>query len=413
MADSVNFSSDFFKANRERLREKLGEDKLVIVTANGMLQRNSDIGFPFRQDSNFWYLTGIDSADVVLVMDGAEEYLIVPTRDEIHAKFDGVINPDKMSEISGVAMFYGLDEGWAKLAARIKDMAAVSVLDAPNQYIEGANMYTNPSRNRLIAQLKELHAGLKLEDIREQLMELRVIKQPIEIEAIQRAIDITVDSLQTIVAPDSFAGFAAEYELEAELTRLFRRQRSGHAFEPIVASGARACQLHYIDNDGLVEKDQLLIFDVGAEVSNYAADVARTYVSGQATGRQIAVYEAVCRVQDYAFSLLKPGISNFEYEKQVETYMGEQLRGLGLIKGDDSDDIRQYFPHMTSHFLGLDTHDVGDYREPLRAGMVLTCEPGIYIPEEGIGVRIEDDVLITESGCEVLSKRLPRSLSGQ
>jgi Xaa-Pro aminopeptidase len=233
--------------------------------------------------------------------------------------------------------------------------------------------------------------------------------------AIQTAIDVTIDGLKYVTAKTRLPKYAYEYEVEADLSRQFRRAGFHHAFEPIVASGERACQLHYMANAGALAADELLIFDVGAEAHGYAADISRTVALGGSergpTRRQQAVYDAVCEVQDYALAMLKPGTINVEYEKEVESFMGEKLRELGLIKTIEHEAVRKYFPHATTHFLGLDAHDVGDYRQPMEPGMVMVCEPGIYIPEEGIGVRIEDDLVITPDGHTVLSVGIPRQLS--
>jgi Xaa-Pro aminopeptidase len=205
--------------------------------------------------------------------------------------------------------------------------------------------------------------------------------------------------------------YAQEYEIEADLTRGFRRRGAmGHAFEPIVAGGERACTLHNVANNGQLSSDELLLLDVGAEVRHYAADITRTYSIGTPSRRQQAVFDAVLEVQQFAFSLLKPGALLKENEQQIEQFMGEKLRELGLIKNIEHDEVRKFYPHSTSHFLGLNVHDIGDYSRPLEPGMVLTVEPGMYIPDEKIGVRIEDDVLITDDGYEILTDRLPRSL---
>ncbi len=238
-----------------------------------------------------------------------------------------------------------------------------------------------------------------------------MVKQPPELIALQQAIDITIDSLQALTAVDTFNTYHSEYEFEADLSREFRfRAATGHAFAPIIAGGARACTLHNVSNAAPLMPNSLVVLDVGAEVAHYAADITRTRVYGQPTHRQQEIFDAVLDVQAYALELLKPGTQLKEYEQAVETYMGATLRKLKLITTAGSPDIRKYFPHATSHFLGLDVHDVGDYSLPLTPGVVLTCEPGIYIPEEGIGVRIEDDILITETGNRVLSQRLPKTL---
>jgi Xaa-Pro aminopeptidase len=255
---------------------------------------------------------------------------------------------------------------------------------------------------------------LELLDLRQHLGRMRMVKQPIEIEALQHAIDITVDTIKDITKPSQLAKYAHEYEIEADISRGFRRRGGqGHGFSPIVAGGVNACTLHNMGNSSPLASDELLLMDIGALADGYVADISRTIsLNSKPSRRQQQVYEAVCEAQDYAYSLLKPGTIMRDYEKQIENFVGEKLRELGLIKSINHETVREsFFPHATSHFLGLDTHDAGDYDEPLKPGIVLTVEPGIYIREEGIGVRIEDDVLITEDGHRVLSSRLSRQLA--
>jgi Xaa-Pro aminopeptidase len=230
--------------------------------------------------------------------------------------------------------------------------------------------------------------------------------------AIQAAINTTIAGIKEATRPPKLRGYAHEYQIEAELSRAFRRREAaGHAFEPIVAGGSRACTMHNISNTGTLAADELLLMDVGAEIDHYAADISRTIsLNGQPSRRQQAVHAAVLDVQGFAFRLLQPGVLLKDYEQQVEHYMGEKLRELGLIKTVAHEAVRGFYPHATSHFLGLNVHDVGDYGRPLEPGVVLTVEPGIYIPREGIGVRIEDDVLITPKGIKVLSAKLSREL---
>jgi Xaa-Pro aminopeptidase len=169
--------------------------------------------------------------------------------------------------------------------------------------------------------------------------------------------------------------------------------------------------MHYITNQAPLSADELVVLEVGAEVEHYSADIARTVSMSTPSRRQQVIHETVLEVQEFARNLLKPGTLLREYEDEVAVFMGEKLRELGLIKTISDENVRMYFPHRTSHFLGLNTHDVGDYDRPIEPGVVLTVEPGIYIPEEGIGVRIEDDVLITSHGNKILSNKLPRALS--
>jgi len=184
----------------------------------------------------------------------------------------------------------------------------------------------------------------------------------------------------------------------------------GHGFEPVIAADKNATTIHHQTPTGEIKGNSLVLFDIGAEVENYSADISRTYAVSRATPRQKAVYRAVIATQEYAYSLLKPGVKLREYEAEVDKFMAKQLKGLDLLEDEtDKRRLKKFYPHLTTHHLGLDTHDSADYDMPLEAGMVLTVEPGIYIPEETIGIRIEDDVLITETGIEVLSKDIDSS----
>lgn len=411
MSDNPEFDSAFFAGNRARLRELFTGTAPIVLTANGALQRNADQTLPFRQDGHFWYLTGIDEPGIVLVMDRGKEYLIAPGRDDRRAVFDGIVDLEALKHRSGISDVMNEKDGWRQLDARLKRVQHVATLSAAPTYIEEFGMFSNPARAQLIQRMKQGNAGLELLDVRQHLARMRMIKQPAELAAIQRAIDITIDTLKLVTRPAQIAKYAYEYELEADITRGFRRQMADHAFAPIVASGERACVLHNVKNDAPLASGDLLTLDVGAEYCNYAADITRTLSLGQKPSRrQQQVFDAVLAVQTFAFSLLRPGVIIHTYEEQVEQFMGEKLRELGLIKSIDQDAVRRFYPHATSHFLGLDTHDVGDYVRPLEPGMVLTVEPGIYISDEGIGVRIEDDVLITPEGIRILSDRLPRTL---
>ena len=245
-------------------------------------------------------------------------------------------------------------------------------------------------------------------DIRLELARLRMMKQAPELQALQTAIDSTMASLKA-----AFAGnrgrYKHEYQLEAAIAAGFRsRGANGHSFEPIVAGGQRACTLHNVANNSRLAIDEIVVVDVGAEQHHYAADITRTIALQKPTQRQQDVYNAVKSVQQQAFELVKPGIYMQKLEEQVARLMFVELKALGLIKNKSQ--VREYYPHATSHYLGLNVHDVGDYEQPLQSGIVMTVEPGIYIPEEGIGVRIEDDVLVTENGIQILSDNLPRRL---
>jgi Xaa-Pro aminopeptidase len=241
-----------------------------------------------------------------------------------------------------------------------------------------------------------------LRSVRPFLVSQRSVKTPEEIAHMRHAIDITAAGIA--MARQTLGSAQYEYHLEAELTAEFIRRGSTHAFLPIVASGRSTTVIHHMKNNQPVAPGDLVLFDVGAESSLYCADISRTYaVGGRFTKRQRAVYEAVQRVQATAIARLHPGITLPAFEEAVASHIVDELKQLGI----QDPDVRTYFPHATSHYLGLDVHDVGDYTAPLAPGMVITVEPGIYLKEEGIGVRLEDDVLITKDGHENLSAHIP------
>lgn len=405
------FTAEFFTANRQKLLERRSQDVPIVLTANGLVQRAGDSGFPFRQDSNFWYLTGLQDAELVVVITPTSEFIILPERSSILDVFDGAINNQQLIDTSGIEKIYDYQTGWEVLRTlAVKHQKLYTALY--KGYDDRHNLYFNPTKPRLVSQLKKLHSDMTLLDIRRDLAHLRMIKQAQEIAAIEAAIKVTGDSLQAVMTKGWAKQWTNEADIERELTYQFAHGGSKqHAYPPIIASGKNACTLHYSANQAEVETDQLLLIDAGAEYSMYAADITRMYAPGVPTERQQAVFDAVSDVQKLIIGLLKPGLKMRDIEDKVERAIGKQLKALGLIKAaTDRTAIRKYYPHSFSHHLGLDVHDAADYDIKLKSGMVITVEPGIYIEDEAIGVRIEDDVLITDTGCRVLSADLPSRL---
>ena len=405
----MEFTSEFFSGNRHKLLETTGAE-LIVLTANGLLQRSADDTFQFRQDSNFFYLTGINEKDFLLVISKENTFLIESKPSEYRSIMELNYDKKELKVISGIDDIQDYHTGWTRLDVLLKKYKKAHTITPAESYIEHFGFYTNPARATLLNELKK-HRKLELIDIRKNLARQRQIKQPVELHTIQQAIDITAKALKNV--HKKLASYKYEYEAAADLTREFmRRGAMNHAFHPIVASGKHATVIHNFGNNGAIVKAELLLFDVGAEMNNYSADISRTYSISTPTKRQQAVYDAVLRVQKQAMRLLKPGVHMREYEKQVDKIMAIELKKLGLITDtNDKKKLKKYYPHLTSHFLGLDTHDAADYDMPLEPGMVLTVEPGIYIPEESIGVRIEDDVLITKTGIKILSSGLPTTLN--
>ncbi len=405
------FTPDFFANNRQRLRASV-QHAPIVITANGNMQRAGDEAHAFVQDSNFWYLTGLSEADLVLVITETDEFLIAPTLSLERQVFDGAYDIAGLTSRSGVRTVLDERQGWQRVRQELRRVQTVATLAAAPSFMPRHQLYTLPYRRRLITKLKRMEPGIVVQDIRTILADMRCTKQPAELQALQRAIDITAETLREVTQDNRLRETTWEYELEAAISYGFRsRGASGHAFAPIVGAGRHSTTLHHANNEGRIGAQDVIVLDVGACVEHYAADITRTVSRTSFTPRQYAVFEAVARVQKYALGLLKPGVLLQDYERAVAQRMGEELVGLGLVTTPSFKTTRTYFPHATSHFLGLDTHDVGDYMQPLAENMVLTCEPGIYIPEENIGIRLEDDVLITPAGNQVLSHACPQTIS--
>lgn len=345
-----HFTSEFFAGNRARLRQVFQGKAPIVISANGLLQRGGDSSFPFVQDANFWYLTGIDEPDLVLVLDQGSEYLIVPGRSASREAFDGSVDNSALTERSGLKTVYDDQAGWEVLGKRLKKVKHLATVAPAGAYIEHFGLYTNPARATVLQKMQSYNESFEIVDLGLELARLRMVKQAPELAAIRQAIDITLATIQDVVKPAKLAKYRHEYEIEADISQGFRKRgAAGHSFEPIVAGGAHAVTLHNVANNGPLEAQDLLIMDIGAEVEHYAADITRTVSLSQPTERQKAVHAAVYDVQQYAMGLLKPGVLLHDYEEQIEHYMGQTLQALGLIQEPTHDNIRHYYPHATSH----------------------------------------------------------------
>lgn len=333
----------------------------------------------------------------------------MPQRAEHRDLWDGAVDIKALQTTSGIEEILDHHAGWNKLDRLIKKIKKVHTITPVEPYFHNFGFYANPARGALLTALKK-HRSLELVDIRKHIARLRQIKQDVEIMALQRAIDITAETLTDI--RKNLNTYKTEYHLVADITAGYiRRGAAGHAYQPIVAGGGNAATIHYMRCNAELADNDLLLLDVGAEYMNYSADISRTWALGKPTPRQKSVFKAVEKVQQAAFKLLKPGVTFKAYEQQVDDLMAVELKELGLLTDiTDKKKLKKYYPHLASHFLGLDTHDSADYELPLAPGMVLTVEPGIYIPEENIGVRIEDNIVITKTGNKILSSGLPHNL---
>lgn len=382
------------------------QDKIAVFAAHAAVQKNADTAYPYVQESNFFWLTGIKEQGWQLIIDGfaGRVWLVAPTIADQHQLFDGSLAHDEARRISGIETIITAAEAEELLKTLAGQHDQVYTL-AGHPHADHFDFIENPAPLALYAHLKTLFQTVQ--DCRHLLAKQRAIKHSDEVLAIQEAVDVTIDAFSSV--HDSLSALHSEYEIEAEFNYRFTRAGTdGHAYDPIIAGGANACTLHYGKNEAGLPDNGLVLLDVGAQVNGYAADITRTYAVGTPTDRQVAVHAAVETAHHEIIALLGPDVSVRAYHEEVDVIMRRALDSLGLLKSDD--DYRKYFPHAISHGLGVDVHDALGKPEVFKPGMVLTVEPGIYIPEEGIGVRIEDDILITESGRTNLSAALPTSL---
>lgn len=399
----------FFQANRQRLVHEL-KGGIAVFSAYAEMQRSNDTAFLFEQEANFWWLSGIVAPDWWLIVDGTrggKSWLVAPTLSEVKEVFDGGLTPDEALKASGADEVISQDDAGKLLRDLAKKHSVVYAL-GDHPHVEYFEFTLNPAPKKMHEMLGRIFNSVQ--DCRKELAKLRAIKQPEEIAQMKKAIGLTADAFKEIKR--QLPSMKHEYEVEAAFTYYFRsRGAAGHAYDPIVAAGKNACTLHYMQNDAKLKKRELLLLDIGARHGGYAADITRTYALGEPTKRQKEIHAAVGDAHAEIISLITPGLPVEEYQRQVDEIMTRSLVELGLMKArDDEKAYRKYFPHAISHGLGADVHDSLGAPRFLQAGMVLTVEPGIYVPEEGIGVRIEDDILVTETGRSNLSGKLSTEL---
>lgn len=412
------FPADLFVKNRAKLTFALAPKSIVILSSNDIMPTNADGTMGFKQQTDLFYLTGIDQEETLLILypDAPEEHLkeilFVKETSELIAIWEGhKLTKKEATEISGIKNVQWAENFDAILKTII--YSAESVYLHANEHIRNASL-VETQNDRLAKKIKEnypLHAINRLAPL---LNTIRMVKESAELEALQKAIDITEKAFRRVLSFTKPG--VSEFEIEAEFIHEFIKRRSGgFAYTPIIASGANACVLHYISNELPCQDGDLLLLDVGACYGNYNADMTRTIpVNGRFSPRQKEVYLAVQSVLDFASGLMKPGIFWVDYQKEVERFMEGQLIDLGLFSRKDVEKqnpnaplFKKYFMHGVAHHLGLDVHDVWDKYKPFEVGMVLTCEPGIYIREEGLGIRLENNLLITENGTDNLMKHIP------
>lgn len=411
-------SNEIFILNRKNFVLRLKPSSIAILNANDEFPRSGDQSFLFRQNPDFFYLTGIDQEQSILLLFPDcpnplyKEVLFLRQTNEHIAVWEGhKFTKDEAKAASGIENICWLGEFDNILQSIINYADHIYINTNENErYI-----HTVPYRDmRMLGELRQKYPLHKYERAAVILRDLRPVKSEGEVQLTRKACAITRDGfIRTLkfVKPG-----VAEYEIEAEITHEFLRQRAtGHAYSPIIASGKNAVVLHYVDNNQVCRDGEVVLMDFGAEYANYNADLTRSIpVNGRFTKRQRDVYDAVLRVMRAATKMLVAGTMLSAYQDEVGKIMTSELIGLGLLdkreveKQDPKSPLyKKYFMHGTSHHLGLDVHDFASRYKVFETGNILTCEPGIYIPEEGLGIRLENDVLITENGNVDLMADIP------
>ena len=411
--------NDLYIANRKKFIANMESKSLAVFNSNDIFPISADSTMPFQQHRDILYLSGVDQEESILVLfpecknEAHREILFLKETNDHIAVWEGEkLTKEAAFETSGIKTVYWLNQ-FPTIFKQLMAEAETIYLNT-NEHLR-ASTEVETREDRFIKHVKIDYPAHNVRKSAPIMHRIRSVKEDLEIHLMQRACKITEAGFRKLLSVTKPGIW--EYELEAELIYEFVKNRSkGFAYTPIIASGKNACVLHYIENNQQCKDGDVILLDVAAEYANYASDLTRCIpVNGRFTDRQKAVYNAVLHVKKEAEKMLVSGTIMAEYHKEVGLVMQDQLVQLGLISQTDIKNqnpewpaYKKYFMHGTSHFIGLDTHDVGIWNEPIEAGMVFTCEPGIYIPEENLGIRLEDDLVIQNSGSPFnLMKDIP------
>ncbi|MBO0330995.1 aminopeptidase P family protein [[Muricauda] lutisoli] len=405
----AQINSNLFIKNRKKFTAQMRPKSIAVFNSNDIYPIGADSTLPFEQDRDIFYLSGADQEETILLLfpDAIDpkhrEILFVRETNDHIAVWEGAkLTKEKATEVSGIETVYWLTD-FDKIFFDLMTEADTIYFNTNEHYRQAVETQTREAR--FIEKCKKEYPAHQWAKSNPILQNIRGVKEPEEIELMQTACDITEKGFRRIlefVKPGVW-----EHEIEAEFLHEFIRNRSkGFAYSPIIASGNNANVLHYLENNQQVQDGDMILLDLAAEYANYSSDMTRTIpANGKFTDRQKEVYKAVLRVKDEATKMLVPGTIWAEYHKEVGKLMTSELIGLGLLdKADVQNEnpdwpaYKKYFMHGTSHHIGLNTHDYGELKKPMKANMVFTVEPGIYIPAEGMGIRLEDDVVIQEKG---------------
>jgi Xaa-Pro aminopeptidase len=412
-------SSSLFEKNRDNFCGEMSSNAIAILSSNDVMPTNSDDVMGFAQNNDLFYLSGIDQDETILLLypeafkEENRAILFVKEVSEHTKLWEGdFLTKEEVSKISGIKNVKWVHE--FEKTVQLFAFEADTFYLGHNEHIKRVTSEMTTRQDRMIQWCKEKYPLHQYDRAAKITRQLRPVKSDEEVELIKKAIAISIKGFKRLlkaVKPNS-----KEYELEAELSyELIKNGGTRHAFKPIIASGRNACALHYNSNDATCNDGDMILVDFGVCYGNYNSDITRCVpVNGKFSPRQRDVYESVLNCLKEGSKLLKPGVLSRDYEKQMASLVENELIELGLItrkqiaaQNPDFPVYKKYFMHGTAHYLGLDVHDVGLYSRPFEKGMVLTCEPGIYIPEEGIGCRLENDLLLTENGNYNLTGAMP------
>lgn len=400
-----------FIHRRQRLAEKMPDHSAVVLFSGVVKTRSHDEKYPFSPDRNFYYLTGIARSSLILMITKwngiVTETLFLQRPNELEAKWTGaVLSEHEARTQSGIEHFDYLDEWTQSFGTFMRRCEGKGSLYLDLHRFSWSDEQTPAETFAEEAQKKYL--TLQIHDASPWLKQLRMVKSTAEIEEIRRAIAITDEAIRRMWS-HAHPGIM-EYELEAHFDFTLKSHGVRELpYLPIIASGIHATVLHYEANNQRAEDGDLVLLDLGAASNYYAADISRTFpVNGRFTDRQKEIYQLVLEAEIKTIEAVKPGVTLHDLNEVTKQVLADGLLRLDLIQ--ESSELSKYYYHSVSHHLGLDTHDLSDHRAVLQPGMVITIEPGLYIEEEAIGVRIEDDVLVTADGCEVLSSQIPKEI---
>jgi len=405
--------------NRKRFTEHLESGALAIFNSNDIFGTSADSSLPFVQHRDIFHLSGVDQEESILLVfpdssnKNHREILFLKETSPLIAVWEGAkLDKKEAYEVSGIKTVYWLDQFETIFNALVLESSCVYL--NTNEHTR-ANTEAQTREDRFISWFKEKYPASNTNRSAPIMHKIRSIKHSLELEQMQKACDITERGMRRLL--DFVKPGVMEYNIEAELMHEFLNSCSrGFAYTPIIASGNSACVLHYVENNNICKDGEVILMDFGAEYGGYASDLSRSIpVNGKFTQRQKDVYNSVLYVKNEACKLLIPGKMLNEYHLEVGELMQEQLVKLNLMSLDDIKNqdeswpaYKKYFMHGTSHFIGLDTHDVGLWTKPIEENMVFTIEPGIYIPEENLGIRLEDDYVIQNNGQSInLMKNIP------